>query len=93
MASGPMYLSQQFYLGGLAFGRGYGAAEIGGDNGVAGSLELRFDQKLNYKYWTGFQFPRTSGSSCELCPSASSSASSTAGSPGGTVCVPRTAPH
>jgi hemolysin activation/secretion protein len=54
-ASGPMYLSQQFYLGGLAFGRGYGAAQISGDNGVAGSLELRFDHKLNYKYWTGFQ--------------------------------------
>ena len=54
-ASGPLYLSQQFYLGGLAFGRGYGAAEISGDNGIAGSLELRFDQKLNYKYWTGFQ--------------------------------------
>ena len=55
MASGPMFLSQQFYLGGLAFGRGYGAAEISGDNGVAGSLELRFDHKLNYRYWTGFQ--------------------------------------
>lgn len=55
IASGPMYLSQQFYLGGLAFGRGYGAAEISGDNGVAGSLELRYDQKLNYKYFTGFQ--------------------------------------
>lgn len=55
VASGPMYLSQQFYLGGIAFGRGYGAAEISGDNGVAGSLELRFDQKLNFKYWTGFQ--------------------------------------
>lgn len=55
IASGPMYLSQQFYLGGLAFGRGYGAAEISGDNGVAGSLELRFDHKLSYKYWTGFQ--------------------------------------
>ena len=55
IASGPMYLSQQFYLGGLAFGRGYGAAEISGDNGIAGSLELRYDQKLNYKYWTGFQ--------------------------------------
>jgi hemolysin activation/secretion protein len=54
-ASGPMYLSQQFHLGGLAFGRGYGAALVSGDNGVAGSLELRFDQKLNYKYWTGFQ--------------------------------------
>ena len=55
IASGPMYLSQQFYLGGAAFGRGYGAAEISGDNGVAGSLELRFDQKLNFNYWTGFQ--------------------------------------
>jgi hemolysin activation/secretion protein len=55
IASGPMYLSQQFYLGGIAFGRGYGAAEISGDNGIAGSLELRYDQKLNYKYWTGFQ--------------------------------------
>jgi hemolysin activation/secretion protein len=50
-----MYLSQQFYLGGAAFGRGYGAAQVSGDNGVAGSLEVRFDQKLNYQYWTGFQ--------------------------------------
>jgi hemolysin activation/secretion protein len=55
LASGPLYLSQQFYLGGIAFGRGYGAAEISGDNGIAGSLELRFDHKLNYKYFTGFQ--------------------------------------
>jgi hypothetical protein len=31
--------------GGAAFGRGHGSAEIGGDNGIAGSLELRFDQK------------------------------------------------
>ena len=28
-----------------AFGRGYSVAEISGDNGLAGSLELRFDQK------------------------------------------------
>ena len=54
-ASAPMLLSQQFYLGGAAFGRGYGAAEISGDNGLAGSLELRFDQKLNFRYWTGYQ--------------------------------------
>jgi hemolysin secretion/activation protein ShlB/FhaC/HecB len=33
MASGPLFLSQQFYLGGAAFGRGYGSAEISGDNG------------------------------------------------------------
>ena len=39
----------------LAFGRGYGSAEISGDNGIAGSLELRFDQKLNLQYLTGYQ--------------------------------------
>jgi hemolysin activation/secretion protein len=55
VASGPLFLSQQFYLGGAAFGRGYGSAEISGDNGIAGSLELRFDQKLNFQYLTGYQ--------------------------------------
>jgi hemolysin activation/secretion protein len=55
LASGPLYLSQQFYLGGAAFGRGYGAAETSGDNGMAGTLELRFDQKLNSIYLTGYQ--------------------------------------
>jgi hemolysin activation/secretion protein len=55
IASGPLFTSQQFYLGGAAFGRGYGSAEISGDNGVAGSLELRFDQKLSFRYLTGYQ--------------------------------------
>jgi hemolysin activation/secretion protein len=55
IASGPLFTSQQFYLGGAAFGRGYGSAEISGDNGAAGSLELRFDQKLNFQYLTGYQ--------------------------------------
>jgi hemolysin activation/secretion protein len=55
IASGPLFLSQQFYLGGAAFGRGYGSAEISGDNGIAGSFELRFDQKLNFKYLSGYQ--------------------------------------
>src|SRR6267142_1086407 len=55
IASGPLFASQQFYLGGAAFGRGYGSAEISGDNGVAGSLELRFDQKLSFQYLTGYQ--------------------------------------
>ncbi|MGY4503093.1 hemolysin activation/secretion protein [Bradyrhizobium sp. GM24.11] len=54
-ASRPLFTSQQFYLGGAAFGRGYGAAEISGDNGLAGSLELRFDQKLSFPYWSGYQ--------------------------------------
>lgn len=55
LASGPLFLSQQFYLGGAAFGRGYGAAETSGDNGMAGTLELHFDQKLNSRYMTGYQ--------------------------------------
>ena len=55
-ASGPLYTSQQFYLGGAAFGRGYGAAEISGDNGLAGSFELRFDQRPNFRFLAGYQF-------------------------------------
>jgi hemolysin activation/secretion protein len=55
IASGPLYTSQQFYLGGWAFGRGYGAAEISGDNGLAGSFELRFDQRPNFRYLAGYQ--------------------------------------
>jgi hemolysin activation/secretion protein len=55
VASGPLFTSQQFYLGGLAFGLGYGSAEISGDNGLAGSAELRFDQKTNLQYLSGYQ--------------------------------------
>jgi hemolysin activation/secretion protein len=54
-ASGPLYTSQQFYLGGAAFGRGYGAAELSGDNGLAGSFELRFDQRPSFRYLAGYQ--------------------------------------
>lgn len=54
-ASGPLFTSQQFYLGGFAFGRGYGSAEISGDNGLAGSVELRFDQKTSLQYLSGYQ--------------------------------------
>ena len=54
-ASGPLYSSQQFYLGGAAFGRGYGAAELSGDNGLAGSFELRFDQVPNWRYLARYQ--------------------------------------
>ena len=54
-ASGPLFTSQQFYLGGAAFGRGYGSAETSGDNGIAGSFELRFDQRPNFQYLNGYQ--------------------------------------
>jgi hemolysin activation/secretion protein len=54
-ASGPLFASQQFFLGGMAFGRGYGSAELSGDNGLAGSVELRFDQKTRLPYLNGYQ--------------------------------------
>jgi hemolysin activation/secretion protein len=55
IASGPLYNSQQFYLGGFAFGRGYGSAEVSGDNGVAGTFELRYDRTANWAYLAGYQ--------------------------------------
>ncbi|NPV20979.1 ShlB/FhaC/HecB family hemolysin secretion/activation protein [Bradyrhizobium aeschynomenes] len=54
-ASGRLYNSQQFYLGGLSYGRGYGSAEISGDNGVAGTFEVRFEQKPDWAYLKSYQ--------------------------------------
>jgi len=56
VASAPLLTSQQFYLGGAAFGRGYGSAQISGDNALAGSAELRFDQDVSYAYLKSLQF-------------------------------------
>ena len=47
--------SQQFYLGGPAFGRGYFSGDLSGDDGIAGSLELRFDQRVNTDFFKGYQ--------------------------------------
>lgn len=55
-ASTELLTSQQYYLGGAIFGRGYGSAEISGDNAMAGSLELRYDGKLNLPFTSGYQF-------------------------------------
>jgi hemolysin activation/secretion protein len=54
-SSTQLLTSQQFYLGGASFGRGYGNAEISGDNAMAGSFELRFDGTLNTGYLRGYQ--------------------------------------
>jgi hemolysin activation/secretion protein len=56
LASAPLFLSQQFYLGGFAFGRGYDAGVISGDNGIAGTAEIRYDGSVtNYQPLTGLQ--------------------------------------
>lgn len=49
-ATAPLLLSQQFYLGGASFGRGYGNAEVSGDNALAGTVELRFDHDVGWQY-------------------------------------------
>jgi hemolysin activation/secretion protein len=54
-ASTELLTSQQYYLGGAIFGRGYGSAEISGDNAMAGSLELRYDGKLDLPSTRGYQ--------------------------------------
>jgi hemolysin activation/secretion protein len=47
VAAEPLMYSQQFYVGGAAFGRGFDAGLISGDDGVAGTAELRFDRNFN----------------------------------------------
>ena len=51
----PLLLSQQFYLGGASFGRAYDSAEVSGDNGLAGSLELRFQKPLNDPFFRSYE--------------------------------------
>ncbi len=46
-AFSALLASQQFTYGGSQIGRGYDVAEIIGDNGAAGSLELRYDLGVN----------------------------------------------
>jgi hemolysin activation/secretion protein len=55
LASGPLLASQQFYLGGQTFGRGFENGWLGGDSGLAGSAELRFDRKLTNSLIKGYQ--------------------------------------
>jgi hemolysin activation/secretion protein len=54
-ASAPLFTSQQFFVGGASFGRGYDAALIGGDNGLGGSAELRFDPRLAWSHLKGLE--------------------------------------
>lgn len=54
-ASTALLASEEFYLGGLMFGRGYDSGELSGDSGIAGSVELRFDQETKLPLLKGYQ--------------------------------------
>lgn len=45
VSSEALLISQQFYLGGAAFGRAFQSGWLAGDNGIAGSAELRYDYR------------------------------------------------
>ena len=51
LSSTALLDSQRYFLGSAAFGPGY----YSGDNGVAGSFELRFDQSVANPYVRGYQ--------------------------------------
>ena len=55
-AFNPLLASEQFTFGGSQVGRGYDVAELIGDKGAAGSLELRYDLGLNKFYLSTIQF-------------------------------------
>lgn len=55
IASDPLPISQQFYLGGYSFGRGFEAGWIAGDNAVAVSGELRYDIPVRSSYLNALQ--------------------------------------
>jgi hemolysin activation/secretion protein len=52
----PLLSSEQFTFGGSIIGRGYDSAEILGDKGVSGSLELRYDRPVGYFGVNDLQF-------------------------------------
>jgi hemolysin activation/secretion protein len=55
-AFNPLLASEQFTFGGPQLGRGYDAAEIIGDKGAAGSLELRGDFAIHKFLLRNIQF-------------------------------------
>ena len=54
-ASVPLLVSEQFPLGGARFGRAYDPAEIAGDDGLAGSVELRFSRSPSLRWLGSYQ--------------------------------------
>jgi len=52
----PLLAYEQFSLGGEYFGRGYDYGERTGDDGVAGSGEIRYGSEMNWRWLSEYQF-------------------------------------
>jgi len=55
VSSEALLISQQFYLGGGAFGRAFQSGWLAGDNGIAGSAELRYDYRPGLSFLKNVQ--------------------------------------
>ena len=55
LALDPLLSSQEFLLGGTQFGRGFDFAEISGEDGLAGSAELRFGRERDGELLTRYE--------------------------------------
>jgi hemolysin activation/secretion protein len=51
----PLYSSEEFGVGGVAYGRGYDPSEIIGDKGVAGKFELQWNSPWEISYIDKYQ--------------------------------------
>lgn len=54
-AHDPLLISEQFFIGGTGYGRGYDPAELNGDHGISGKLELRYTENLQYPWLQRYQ--------------------------------------
>lgn len=55
LASAPLLKSEAFYFGGPLFGRAFASGDFGGDAGVTGLAEIRFDQRNESDLLRGYQ--------------------------------------
>jgi hemolysin activation/secretion protein len=55
LASTALLATEEYYLGGAAFGRAYDGGAVSGDNALAGSFELRYDQSVERAFLKGYQ--------------------------------------
>ncbi|MDX2074728.1 MAG: ShlB/FhaC/HecB family hemolysin secretion/activation protein [Alphaproteobacteria bacterium] len=51
----PLLISEQFSLGGTSFGTAYDPAEVLGDSGISGKLELRYNGVVGSPYFNSYQ--------------------------------------
>lgn len=51
----PLLVAEQFSFGGAQFGQAYDPAQFTGDHGLAGKVEVRYDQNVNWRVMNHFQ--------------------------------------